>query len=133
MTRRTVPLAPETRALLATANELLAGATGHLVGGSLRDALLDRPCYDIDLAVPGGAPGFARSLADRLGGHYVLLDAERGTARVVLPARREGGDEGPVRIIDVARLRGGSIEADLAERDFTVDALAVPLDALAAS
>ncbi|MEX1253003.1 MAG: HD domain-containing protein [Dehalococcoidia bacterium] len=126
MTRRNVPLAPETRALLATANELLAGVPGYLVGGSLRDALLGRPFGDIDLAVPGDAPEFARALADRLNGHYVLLDAERGTARVVL-------DDGPVRVIDVARLRGDSIEADLAERDFTVDALAVPLETLAAS
>ncbi|MBI4571324.1 MAG: HD domain-containing protein [Chloroflexi bacterium] len=127
MTRRAVPLSPEIRALLAAARELLDGP-GYLVGGSLRDLLLGRAPADLDLAVagpsPGRTPAFARALADRLGGHFVLLDEERGTARIVL-------DEGAVRIIDVARLRG-DIESDLAQRDFTIDAIAAPIDALVA-
>jgi putative nucleotidyltransferase with HDIG domain len=124
MTRRALSLAPEARHVLALANDVLAGTPAYLVGGALRDALLERDVSDIDLAVAGDAPGFARALADRLGGSYVLLDAERGTARVAL--------DGPVRTIDVSRLRGGSIEADLGERDFTIDALAVPLETLQA-
>ncbi len=125
MTRRNVSLSGEARELLATAAGLCAGSPAYLVGGSLRDALLGRPLYDLDLAVPGDALAVARALADARGGHYVLLDEERGIARVVL-------DEGPVRIVDVARLRGDGIEADLSERDFTVDALAAPLEAVAA-
>lgn len=120
MSKRTVRLPASVRPLLAVASELLAGAPGYLVGGSLRDALLDRPLADLDLAVAGDAPDFARRLAERLRGHYVLLDEERGTARVVL-------DEGAVRIIDVARLRG-DIASDLAQRDFTIDAIAAPID-----
>lgn len=123
MTRRTVSLSPGIRALLAAARELLDGP-GYLVGGSLRDLLLGRSPADLDLAVAGETPAFARALADRLAGHFVLLDEERGTARVVL-------DEGAVRIIDVARLRG-DIERDLAQRDFTIDAIAAPIDALVA-
>lgn len=123
MTRRALPLMPAVRTLLAPACELLSGNPGYLVGGSLRDAILGRPLTDLDLAVSGSASSFARALADRLGGHFVLLDAERGIARAVL-------DEGPVPIIDVAPLRG-DIHADLGERDFTIDALAAPIDALA--
>ncbi|MGB2696076.1 MAG: HD domain-containing protein [Dehalococcoidia bacterium] len=118
---RTVSLPDEARTLLTAARDLLD--VGYVVGGSLRDALLGRPVADLDLAVPD-APEVARAIADRLNGHYVLLDAERGTARVVL-------DEGAVRTIDVATLRG-DIESDLAQRDFTIDALAAPIAPLAA-
>jgi len=116
MNARTVSLPPAAGELLATTVDVLAGTDAYVVGGTVRDALLDRPLADLDLAVAGDTPGLARTLADRLGGHYVLIDEERGTARIVL-------DDGPVRIIDVARLRG-DIAADLAARDFTIDALA---------
>jgi tRNA nucleotidyltransferase/poly(A) polymerase len=124
MTRRAISLTSDVRTLLAAAGELLSENPGYLVGGSLRDALLGRPLTDLDLAVSGDPASLARALADRLGGHFVLLDAQRGIARVVR-------DEGPVRIIDVAALRG-DIHADLGERDFTIDALAAPIDALTA-
>src|SRR5688500_14306012 len=67
--------------------------------------------------VPGGALDAARTLADRVRGAYLVLDAERGAARVVV---------GPTRI-DVTDWRAPTLEADLAARDFTVNALAVPL------
>ncbi len=118
--RATAPV----RELLAATVEVSRGE-GYLVGGSLRDLLLDRPLADLDLAVPGDAPAFARALAARLGGHFALLDAERGVARIAL-------DDGPVRHIDFTSIPGGSIEADLARRDFTIDALAAPLASLAA-
>ena len=124
MTRRDIPLIASARTLLATVHELQPQHPGYLVGGSLRDALLGRSVADLDLSVASDSPELARALADRLGGHFVLLDAERGIARVVL-------DEGPVRTIDIAPLRG-DIHADLAERDFTVDALAAPIEGLAA-
>ncbi len=141
MTRRTILLTNPVRTLLAAAGDLLSGNPGYLVGGSLRDALLGRPLTDLDLAlraetsassveppqdeaVPGDAPTFARALASRLAGHFVLLDAQRGIARVVL-------DEGAVRIIDIVPLRE-DIDTDLGLRDFTIDALAAPIDALAA-
>lgn len=115
---------PGLRTLLDTARDLLEGRRGYVVGGSLRDLLLGRALTDLDLAVEGDSVGFARALADRLSGHFVLLDAGRGTARAVL-------DASPVPVLDVALLQGG-IEQDLGRRDFTIDALAAPVDALAA-
>ncbi len=106
------------RAVLAAAPRRSAPV---LVGGVVRDAWLARaPRFgqaDLDLAVPAGALELARKVADRLGGAFVPLDAERGTARVVTSGVR----------IDVADWRAPTLEADLAARDYTVNALAVPV------
>src|SRR5438874_3360864 len=88
-----------------------------LVGGAVRDAWLGRRPgreVDLDVAVPAGALDLARRVAERLRGAFVPLDPERGTGRVVLPGVR----------LDVSDFRGPSLAADLAARDFTVNALA---------
>ncbi|MGB9870932.1 MAG: CCA tRNA nucleotidyltransferase [Anaerolineae bacterium] len=89
------------------------------VGGGVRDLLLGRPVHDWDFAVDRDALGLARAVADRLGGAFYPLDEERDTGRVVV--RREGR-----RVeLDFARLRGPDLEADLRDRDFTINAIAV--------
>lgn len=93
-----------------------------LVGGALRDALLDRPVIDLDFVVEGDALAVARRLADRLGAAFYPLDRERGTGRVI--------QQLPPRTLDFAALREPTIEQDLRARDFTVNAMAVPLDQL---
>src|SRR5437016_6304553 len=92
-----------------------------LVGGAVRDTVLGRVVADVDVAVPSGALDLARRCAERLRGTCVVLDAERGAARVIA----DGG-----LTLDLTDFRGPSLEADLAARDFTVDALAVPLGML---
>ncbi|MBI2872313.1 MAG: CCA tRNA nucleotidyltransferase [Chloroflexi bacterium] len=92
-----------------------------MVGGFLRDTLLGRPTVDVDLAVEGDALSLTRALVDGLGGSYVPLDTERGVARALVPV---GG--GARVVVDVATMQG-DIHADLARRDFTVNAMAVPL------
>jgi putative nucleotidyltransferase with HDIG domain len=96
-----------------------------LVGGAVRDALGGggrgmRSIADLDVAVPSGALDLARRVADRLGGAFVPLDPERGAARVVTPGAW----------LDVTDWRASTLEGDLAARDFTVNALAVPLGEL---
>jgi poly(A) polymerase/tRNA nucleotidyltransferase (CCA-adding enzyme) len=92
-----------------------------LVGGAVRDACLRRAASpDLDVAVPSGALALAGRVATRAGGAFIPLDAERGTARVVA-----GGFQ-----LDLADFRAPTLEADLAARDFTVNALAVALRAL---
>lgn len=105
-------------------------ASGWLVGGYIRDLLLARPGGDIDIAVDGDAAELARSFADATGGSWVLLDAETGTARVVWPAAETAS--GLPRTIDIVRLRASTIEGDLRGRDFTINALALPLAVLEA-
>jgi tRNA nucleotidyltransferase (CCA-adding enzyme) len=97
-------------------------ADALLVGGAVRDALLgrlgERP--DLDLVVEGDALALARGLARRCGGSCVVLDAERSIARLVI----QGWS------FDLARRMGESLEQDLARRDYSVNAIALPLAAL---
>ena len=97
-----------------------------IVGGAVRDALLGRPLTDMDLATPGPASTVAHHLSKALGGKLFELSDEFDTWRVV-GIGDGGGEEGAAFSIDVAALRADSIEADLALRDFTVNAIAVPL------
>jgi poly(A) polymerase len=91
----------------------------YLVGGCVRDRLLDRPVYDLDIVTDADGLALARRLADRFRGAYYPLDQVRGTGRAVLRDR-----EAERLVVDVARLRGPDLAADLADRDFTVNALA---------
>src|SRR5438445_361984 len=113
-------LGPAAAALLRV---LGAPPGAALVGGAVRDTVLGRAVADVDVAVPSGALDLARRCAERLGGRCVVLDAERGAARVVT----DGG-----LTLDLTDFRAPSLEGDLAARDFTVDALAVPLAPLLA-
>lgn len=90
-----------------------------IVGGAVRDAALGRDVTDLDLAVAGDPGAAARAIAKETDAHAFELSAEFGTWRVV-PRRHDWQ-------IDVTALRGETIEADLAERDFTIGAVAVPL------
>ncbi len=118
-------LAPDT--LLGRAARWLRdeGIEAHLVGGSVRDALLGRSAgafHDLDFAVPSGGLAIARRLANRLGGAFFPLDAERDTGRVVLTEK-----DGRRFYLDFARWRGDSLHADLADRDFTINAVALDI------
>lgn len=109
--------------ILADVREALPDSAGavYIVGGAVRDAWLHRPFQDIDLAVSGSATRLAREIANRLHGDFFVLDAERDVGRVLLNT-----PDGRL-ILDVAHLRGESLEADLQDRDFTVNAMAVDL------
>ncbi|MGA2286647.1 MAG: HD domain-containing protein [Dehalococcoidia bacterium] len=98
-------------------------ADGYIVGGCLRDLLLDRPVRDIDVALAGDPTLLAQVAAEATGGRAFGLDEERGIMRVVLP---EGA---AVSYVDITLLRV-DIESDLAQRDFTIDAMALPLAAV---
>ncbi len=101
------------------------GGGVSLVGGAVRDALLHQQSRDLDFVLPGDALRLARQVANALGGAYYPLDSQRGTGRVILaPAGAR-----PVTL-DFSRERGGDLASDLAARDFTINAIAVSLDAL---
>jgi len=91
-------------------------ASTCLVGGTVRDALLNRTrdAFDLDLILEEPAIELAREIADRCQAGFVILDAERDIARIVFT-------EGTV---DFAKLEGESLEQDLRRRDFTINAIA---------
>lgn len=102
----------------------LAGTLGveaYLVGGVLRDCLLGRETNDLDFALSGAWEELPRSFAGGISGSFFWLDEERLQSRVV---KKKGGD---ISVFDFAPLRGETITDDLALRDFTINALALPL------
>jgi poly(A) polymerase len=107
-------------AAMDTARAALGGGRAWLVGGAVRDRVLGRPTADVDLVVDGDAAQAARAIARaaRRAACFALSE-EFGSWRVVA---HEGAWQ-----VDVEPLRGPSIEADLALRDFTVNAIAEPL------
>ncbi|OEU71408.1 MAG: hypothetical protein BA864_04460 [Desulfuromonadales bacterium C00003093] len=104
---------PSLRSLIDLAEEM--GITTWLVGGVLRDLLLERPIADIDLAAAADPTTLAKNWAARSGGRWFWLDRERKQSRVLLPKRLT---------VDFAPLRAPTLEADLLLRDFTINALA---------
>jgi Poly A polymerase head domain len=98
--------------------EAVGKAPAWVVGGALRDELLGREVVDVDVAC-SSPESAARRFASRAGGAVFPLSERHGAWRV---AFRDG------KTIDFTPLHGESIEGDLATRDFTVNALARPLD-----
>lgn len=92
-------------------------ARSWLIGGSVRDLLCKRTPLDIDLATDKPEL-LANHFAALSGGHLVLLDAEHGCWRV---ACKDG------IYFDISALRADTIIADLHLRDFSINAIAIPI------
>jgi poly(A) polymerase len=120
-----MPFPKQVAATIDEVSQLLTqeGHRGYVVGGFIRDWLLDRKTNDIDIAVDGDAISIAQSVAQALEGKFVLLDEVNGIARVVLI------EEGQHCYLDFSSF-SGDIESDLARRDFTIDAMAIELGQL---
>jgi poly(A) polymerase len=110
----------ERSSVLRLAREALRARQPWLVGGTVRDLLMNRPLLDVDLVIPGDAEGAARELARAADAHVFPLSERFGAWRVIAADRTWQSDVTP--------LRGGSIEIDLGLRDFTINAMALPLD-----
>jgi len=94
----------------------------YLVGGALRDWALGRNSKDIDLATPGDPTAIAQDFASRCGGSWFWLDETRRHSRVVLQ------EDATAFSYDFGPLRAATIEEDLKQRDFTLNAIALELD-----
>jgi len=102
--------------------ERLLAHEAFVAGGAIRDIFLGLPVLDLDIVVPKGAVAVAKGLARHSSGTLVPLDKGHGVARVIL----EDGFS-----VDFSEFRDGAntIFEDLERRDFTVNAMALPLRA----
>jgi len=91
----------------------------YLVGGAVRDLLLQRPVHDLDFVLPGETRKLANELACRLNGALYVMDEERDTTRVIV-----GQSSSKTMVVDFATLRSNDLEGDLCARDFTINAMA---------
>ena len=126
------------------------GTPLYIVGGFVRDLLLNRANFDLDLVVEGDAPSLARILEEKYGGK-VTVHSRFGTAKWFLQGSKirnwktsesiESIDSGP-NFLDLASSRSeiykhsaslptvkmGRMEDDLRRRDFTINTLAIRVD-----
>jgi len=114
---------PELDAVSAAAGE----APVFLVGGAVRDLLLGRGRSDVDLVVVGDAAALAAALGAETTEHDRFATAKArldGHEIDIAAARSESYPHpGALPVVEPA----GSIEADLGRRDFTINAMAIPL------
>lgn len=96
----------------------------YLVGGCVRDALVGRLINDIDITTFGDGIAVAKLIANGLKGAYFPLDETRRIGRALIDF------DGQKHNVDVASVRGVSIQDDLSTRDFTINSMAVSLENL---
>lgn len=108
------------------------GVALYLVGGVVRDLLLKRENWDLDLTVEGDGIAFGRLVADRYGAGLAVFE-RFATARLEFPdglkldiatTRRESYAQPAV----LPTVQPASIEEDLYRRDFTINAIAMQLN-----
>lgn len=105
---------------LRAVRDALADTTAWLVGGAPRDRALGRDTFDLDIVLDASPATAARAIARAAGGAACFeLSEDFSSWRIV--ARDRSWQ------VDVQSMRGGSLAADLALRDFTVDAIAEPV------
>jgi tRNA nucleotidyltransferase/poly(A) polymerase len=96
--------------------------TIHLVGGAVRDFLLNRITHDLDFVLPKDAIAISRKVANAIGAPFFPIDPERDTGRVLAT-----DSTGARLVLDFAAYRGADLESDLRGRDFTINAIAIDL------
>ena len=98
-----------------------AGGELYVVGGWLRDKMLDRPNSDLDIAAPKDPLKLAKSFSKAVSGHMITLDDDNKIYRVIVK------DCGFLEYVDFAKFKGPDIVSDLRKRDFSVNSFAAKI------
>lgn len=105
----------------------------YVIGGYVRDILLERECKDIDIVVVGDGIAFAQQVAERLGNHHdARYYGQFGTAMIryqdmvveFVGARKESYQH----LSRKPEVSTGTLEDDQKRRDFTINAFAISLN-----
>lgn len=112
----------------------------YVVGGAVRDALLERPTADVDFVTLGSGSGIrlAEAVATVLGGTTVHVYPKFGTAAIRIPPAGDGGEPIVLEFVGARKesyrsdsrnpiVEEGTLDEDLRRRDFTINAMAADL------
>jgi poly(A) polymerase len=110
--------------LVDKVRDILPNQEIYLVGGAVRDMMLNRLSHDLDFALPSNGISSARRVANALKADFMTLDDDRDTGRVIVIEA-----DNTRTFLDFATYRGSSLEEDLRARDFTINAVAYDLRA----
>ncbi len=118
----TVPVSQSLLGLIAFLRDYFSQhmTDAYLVGGTVRDFLLKRETQDLDVAVNMDSAKLAEELALKLNASLVPIGRTYGLTRLIVDAH------GHQQTIDITAYEGDILD-DLARRDFTIDAMALPL------
>lgn len=105
------------------------GVQLYLVGGSVRDLLLERQTADIDFALASDAIQFAKAFAVSIGATCIALEENPSTARVIV--KRRDISQAPSLSMDFVQFRAASLTEDLRLRDLTINAMAIAFENVA--
>ncbi len=105
--------------LIDKVRDILPGQEIYLVGGAVRDMLMNRLSHDLDFAVPANGVALARRVSNALDAEFMVLDDVRDTGRVIVI--HENGER---TLLDFATYRAATLEDDLRDRDFAMNAIA---------
>ena len=95
--------------------------TGYLIGGTVRDLILNRPIKDIDIAINANPEHFLKKLSRKIKGYSICLDQEYLIFRFITKNHHS---------FDISPLKGSVLSQDLPQRDFTINAIAIDLKEL---
>jgi len=113
-----------------TANKM--GVQAYVIGGYVRDILLQRESKDIDIVVLGSGIELAQNVADKIGDTHVNVFKNFGTAMMkhedweieFVGARKESYRSDSRKPI----VENGTLEEDQQRRDFTINAMGISLN-----
>ncbi|MEO6196641.1 MAG: hypothetical protein ABIP58_00870 [Dehalococcoidia bacterium] len=128
-----IDLAPKCRSLLRAVTDCAEeyGVRPYLVGGPVRDLLLDLSPFDIDVVIEGDAVAVARAAAARVGARlkkatrFGTATVSSGDCSIDLVTSRAESYRRPGALPTV---RTSTLGDDLRRRDFSINALAVSLN-----